>query len=188
MHGAKSVAWSDVKYVIPRTQLCQQQWVYSLVLYFYLYLKTCIIWEGQADKKKSLMLTGFIVYASIVLVLVLILIFRFVPRYGSTHMIVYVGICSLMGSLTVCLSSLKLVHIETINLILLGLMSCCWQVMSVKALAIALKLTFLGTNQFIYFQTWFFTVVVILCCLLQVNYLNKVIQKLALKVYVIVIH
>ncbi|RVW99866.1 putative magnesium transporter NIPA2 [Vitis vinifera] len=104
---------------------------------------------------------GFIVYASIVLVLVLILIFRFVPRYGSTHMIVYVGICSLMGSLTV---------------------------MSVKALAIALKLTFLGTNQFIYFQTWFFTVVVILCCLLQVNYLNKVIQKLALKVYVIVIH
>eukprot|EP00261_Vitis_vinifera_P019739 XP_010650321.1 PREDICTED: probable magnesium transporter NIPA2 isoform X3 [Vitis vinifera] len=89
---------------------------------------------------------GFIVYASIVLVLVLILIFRFVPRYGSTHMIVYVGICSLMGSLTV---------------------------MSVKALAIALKLTFLGTNQFIYFQTWFFTVVVILCCLLQVNYLNK---------------
>ena len=36
-------------------------------------------------------------------------------------MIVYVGICSLMGSLTVCLSSSKLVHIETVDLILPGL-------------------------------------------------------------------
>lgn len=89
---------------------------------------------------------GFIVYTCIVLVLVFILIFWFVPRYGQTHLIVYVGICSLMGSLTV---------------------------MSVKALGIALKLTFSGMNQFIYFQTWFFTIVVIFCCLLQLNYLNK---------------
>ncbi|KAK9287939.1 hypothetical protein L1049_016384 [Liquidambar formosana] len=89
---------------------------------------------------------GFIVYTCIVLILVLILIFRLVPRYGESHMIIYVGICSLMGSLTV---------------------------MSVKALGIALKLTFSGMNQFIYFQTWFFTVVVIVCCLLQINYLNK---------------
>lgn len=47
--------------------------------------------------------------------------------------------------------------------------------MSVKALGIALKLTFEGSNQFIYFQTWIFTVVVTGCCLLQINYLNKVI-------------
>uniref|UniRef100_A0A5B7AGG0 Probable magnesium transporter n=1 Tax=Davidia involucrata TaxID=16924 RepID=A0A5B7AGG0_DAVIN len=89
---------------------------------------------------------GFIVYTCIVLVLVLALIFRYVPRYGKTHMVVYIGICSLMGSLTV---------------------------MSVKAVGIALKLTFSGTNQFIYFQTWFFTVFVIICCLFQLNYLNK---------------
>ncbi|KAF8394034.1 hypothetical protein HHK36_020236 [Tetracentron sinense] len=75
-----------------------------------------------------------------------VLIFLFVPRYGQTHLLVYIGICSLMGSLTV---------------------------MSVKALGIALKLTFSGVNQFIYFQTWFFTVVVIVCCLLQMVYLNK---------------
>nr|CAD1839115.1 unnamed protein product [Ananas comosus var. bracteatus] len=61
-------------------------------------------------------------------------------------MIVYVGICSLVGSLTV---------------------------MSVKALAIALKLTYSGMNQFIYAQTWFFTFVVLTCCLMQMNYLNK---------------
>ncbi|XP_077251603.1 putative magnesium transporter NIPA2 [Tasmannia lanceolata] len=89
---------------------------------------------------------GFIVYSFIILVLVLVLIFVFVPRYGHTHMLVYIGICSLMGSLTV---------------------------MSVKALGIALKLTFSGMNQFVYLQTWFFTLVVVICCLLQMNYLNK---------------
>ncbi|KAJ4968947.1 hypothetical protein NE237_015648 [Protea cynaroides] len=89
---------------------------------------------------------GFIVYTCLVLIMVLVLIFLFVPKYGQTHMVVYIGICSLMGSLTV---------------------------MSVKALGIALKLTFSGSNQFKYFQTWFFTLVVIICCLLQLDYLNK---------------
>ncbi|KAK1259145.1 hypothetical protein QJS04_geneDACA020747 [Acorus gramineus] len=89
---------------------------------------------------------GFIVYTCIVLVVVLVLIVHFAPRYGHTHMMVYVGICSLMGSLTV---------------------------MSVKALGIALKLTFSGMNQFVYAQTWFFTGVVAICCVMQMNYLNK---------------
>jgi magnesium transporter len=48
------------------------------------------------------------------------------------------------------------------------------QVISVKAVAIALKLSFGGSNQFIYVQTWFFIVVVTICCLVQLNYLNKV--------------
>ncbi|KAF2299967.1 hypothetical protein GH714_006463 [Hevea brasiliensis] len=89
---------------------------------------------------------GFLVYTGLVLIAVAVLIFRYVPRYGQTHMVVYVGICSLMGSLTV---------------------------MGVKAVGIALKLTFSGLNQFIYFQTWLFTIIVVFCCLLQVNYLNK---------------
>lgn len=89
---------------------------------------------------------GFITYSCVVVLLVLVLIIKFAPNYGETHMIVYVGICSLMGSLTV---------------------------MSVKALGIALKLTFSGLNQFVYAQTWFFTAVVVLCCLIQLNYLNK---------------
>lgn len=48
------------------------------------------------------------------------------------------------------------------------------QVISVKAVAIALKLSFSGSNQFIYVQTWFFIIVVTICCLVQLNYLNKV--------------
>lgn len=46
--------------------------------------------------------------------------------------------------------------------------------MAVKAVGIALKLSFEGSNQFKYFETWFFTLVVIGCCILQINYLNKV--------------
>jgi hypothetical protein len=46
--------------------------------------------------------------------------------------------------------------------------------MSVKALGIALKLTFSGTNQLGYPQTWVFTVIVLFCVITQMNYLNKV--------------
>ncbi|KAD7478066.1 hypothetical protein R6Q59_026428 [Mikania micrantha] len=89
---------------------------------------------------------GFLVYACIVLIVVGILIYRYVPLYGGTHLVIYVGICSLMGSLTV---------------------------MCVKAVGIAMKLSFSGSNQFIYFQTWFFTVLLFGFILLQLNYLNK---------------
>lgn len=57
--------------------------------------------------------SGFLVYGGIVLVVVGVLIFKFVPTYGNSHLIVYVGICSAMGSITVCASSLKLVYATT---------------------------------------------------------------------------
>ncbi|WVZ04656.1 hypothetical protein V8G54_018002 [Vigna mungo] len=89
---------------------------------------------------------GFLVYICVVAVAVCVLIFRFVKSHGQKNMMVYIGICSLIGSITV---------------------------MGVKAVGIALKLTFEGMNQFIFFETWLFTVVVIGCCLTQINYLNK---------------
>ncbi|GMI64553.1 hypothetical protein like AT1G34470 [Hibiscus trionum] len=59
---------------------------------------------------------------------------------------VYIGVCSLVGSISV---------------------------MSVKALGIALKLTFSRMNQLVYPQTWAFTLVVASCVITQMNYLNK---------------
>ena len=53
------------------------------------------------------------------------------------------------------------------------------QVMSVKALGTALKLTFEGKNQLIYLETWFFMFVVATCVITQMNYLNKVSNDLA---------
>ena len=46
--------------------------------------------------------------------------------------------------------------------------------MSVKALGIALKLTFSGVNQLFYPQTWAFALIVATCVSTQINYLNKV--------------
>ncbi|KAK4476835.1 hypothetical protein RD792_015995 [Penstemon davidsonii] len=89
---------------------------------------------------------AFMFYAALVISIVLILIFHYIPQYGQTHIMFYIAVCSLVGSLSV---------------------------MSVKALGIALKLTLSGMNQLIYPQTWVFTTVVTVCVLTQMNYLNK---------------
>ncbi|KAK7300223.1 hypothetical protein RJT34_11063 [Clitoria ternatea] len=89
---------------------------------------------------------AFLAYVGSVIALVFILVFHFAPRCGHTNVLIFTGICSLMGSLSV---------------------------MSVKAVGTSLKLTFEGKNQLIYPETWFFMLVVAICVVLQMNYLNK---------------
>jgi len=48
------------------------------------------------------------------------------------------------------------------------------QVVSIKAIGIALKLTLEGKNQLIFPQTWLFVTVGAVCVITQLNYLNKV--------------
>ncbi|CAL9190772.1 unnamed protein product [Musa hybrid cultivar] len=90
--------------------------------------------------------TAFLLYVASVIVIVFVLVFHFAPLYGNSNVLIFTGICSLMGSLSV---------------------------MSVKALGTSLKLTFEGTNQLIYPQTWYFMLVVVTCVITQMNYLNK---------------
>ena len=45
--------------------------------------------------------TAFLLYVASVIVLVFILIFHFSPRCGHSNVLVFTGICSLMGSLSV---------------------------------------------------------------------------------------
>ncbi|RXH87603.1 hypothetical protein DVH24_034503 [Malus domestica] len=47
------------------------------------------------------------------------------------------------------------------------------QVVSIKAIGIAIKLTLEGVSQIAYPQTWFFLTVAIICVVTQLNYLNK---------------
>ncbi|KAK9941645.1 hypothetical protein M0R45_007346 [Rubus argutus] len=89
---------------------------------------------------------AFLIYVAATLSLVLALIVHFEPRYGLTNILVYLGICSLMGSLTV---------------------------VSIKAIGIAIKLTLEGVSQIAYPQTWFFLTVAVICVVTQLNYLNK---------------
>ncbi|XP_021775800.1 probable magnesium transporter NIPA6 isoform X2 [Chenopodium quinoa] len=90
--------------------------------------------------------TDFLIYVAASLSIVAVLILHLEPRYGQTNLLVYLGICSLIGSLTV---------------------------VSIKAIGIAIKLTLEGTNQLIYAQTWFFMTVGAVCVITQLNYLNK---------------
>ncbi|KAM5549991.1 putative magnesium transporter NIPA6 [Rosa sericea] len=89
---------------------------------------------------------AFLIYVAATLSLVLALVLHFEPRYGLTNILVYLGICSLMGSLTV---------------------------VSIKAIGIAIKLTLEGVSQIAYPQTWFFLTVAVICVVTQLNYLNK---------------
>ncbi|XP_034197002.1 probable magnesium transporter NIPA6 isoform X2 [Prunus dulcis] len=88
---------------------------------------------------------AFLLYTASVVAVTLVLILYCSPRYGQTNILIYIGICSMIGSLTV---------------------------MSVKAIGIAIKLTLEGTNQLKYFQTWIFGMVAVTCIITQLNYLN----------------
>ncbi|CAL9185476.1 unnamed protein product, partial [Musa hybrid cultivar] len=89
---------------------------------------------------------AFLLYAASAVAVSLVLMLHCSPRFGQTNILVYLGICSAIGSLTV---------------------------MSIKAVGIAIKLTLEGINQAGYFQTWVFVMVAISCIIIQLNYLNK---------------
>jgi Magnesium transporter NIPA len=59
---------------------------------------------------------GFLVYCCIIIIVVLILIFRVAPRYGQKQMLVYISICSLMGSLTVYLIFFVSIKVNIVQL------------------------------------------------------------------------
>ncbi|KAM3376856.1 putative magnesium transporter NIPA6 [Capsicum galapagoense] len=89
---------------------------------------------------------AFVIYVAATISIVVALMLHFEPRYGQTNVLVYLGICSLMGALTV---------------------------VSIKAIGIAIKLTLEGISQIAYPQTWFFLAVAVICVVMQLNYLNK---------------
>ncbi|KAJ3092237.1 hypothetical protein HK102_009551 [Quaeritorhiza haematococci] len=89
---------------------------------------------------------AFLTYAFLVLFTSLYLIYIAGPRHGRTNMLVYISICSLVGSISV--------------------MAC-------KGFGIALKLTFQGSNQLVYPSTWLFGITVVGCAVTQMNYFNK---------------
>ncbi|XP_031247150.1 probable magnesium transporter NIPA6 isoform X1 [Pistacia vera] len=89
---------------------------------------------------------AFLLYVASTIAVALVLILYCEPRYGQTNILVYLGICSVIGSLTV---------------------------MSIKAIGIAIELTLEGSNQLGRFQTWIFLMVSVTCIIIQLNYLNK---------------
>ena len=79
-----------------------------------------------------------------------VMIYRYAPAYGKKNPLVYISICSVVGSVSV---------------------------MSVKAFGIALKLTLAGNNQFYQPSTYVFMIVTVVAILTQMNYFNKALSQ-----------
>ncbi|KAI5858630.1 magnesium transporter NIPA-domain-containing protein [Tricharina praecox] len=93
---------------------------------------------------------GFLFYIVLVITFSLVMIYKIAPKYGKRNPLIYISICSTVGSLTV--------------------LSC-------KAFGIAVKLTFAGMNQFVYPSTYVFIIVTGVCILTQMNYFNKALSQ-----------
>ncbi|EEQ89688.2 uncharacterized protein BDCG_04808 [Blastomyces dermatitidis ER-3] len=93
---------------------------------------------------------GFLLYCVVVAIFSTVMIYRVAPKYGKKNPLIYISICSTVGSVSV---------------------------MSVKAFGIALKLTLAGHNQFSHPSTYAFAIVVVCCILTQMNYFNKALSQ-----------
>lgn len=91
-------------------------------------------------------LPGFLLYMTAVTVFALVMIYKVAPVHGRKNALIYLSICSTVGSISV---------------------------MSVKAFGIALKLTMAGNNQFSHPSTYVFMILTAVCILTQMNYFNK---------------
>lgn len=78
------------------------------------------------------------------------MIYRVAPVHGKKNPLIYLSICSTVGSVSV---------------------------MSVKAFGIALKLTMAGNNQFTHPSTYAFAIVTVVSILTQMNYFNKALTE-----------
>ncbi|KAA8910208.1 hypothetical protein TRICI_004226 [Trichomonascus ciferrii] len=93
---------------------------------------------------------GFLFYCTAVGVFAVVMIYKVAPQYGRRNPMIYISICSTVGSVSV---------------------------MSIKAFGIALKLTFQGNNQLTHPSTYVFAIVVVVCILCQMNYFNKALDQ-----------
>ncbi|KAL1925792.1 uncharacterized protein VTP21DRAFT_675 [Calcarisporiella thermophila] len=98
---------------------------------------------------------AFIFYFVFVVAFSSFMIFQISPKYGKKNPLVYLSICSLVGSISV---------------------------MSVQGFGIALKLTFAGNNQFSHPSTYVFMIITVLCILTQLNYFNRALDTFSTSV------
>ncbi|XP_075391517.1 magnesium transporter NIPA2 isoform X2 [Tenrec ecaudatus] len=89
---------------------------------------------------------GFVVFATLIVIVSLILIFVVGPRHGQTNILVYIAICSVIGAFSV---------------------SC------VKGLGIAIKELFAGKPVLQHPLTWILLLSLTVCVSTQINYLNR---------------
>lgn len=99
--------------------------------------------------EKLFIAPGFLTWLGICVVSALVLIFFVAPRYGKKNMLVYITVCSVIGGLSVSVTS---------------------------GLGAAIILSIRGQNQFTYWFTYFLLGFIIVTLLVEINYLNKALE------------
>ncbi|GAB7341887.1 hypothetical protein MBLNU457_g0199t1 [Dothideomycetes sp. NU457] len=92
----------------------------------------------------------FLFYCFFVISFASIMIYWVAPKYGKKNPMIYLSICSTVGSISIC---------------------------AVKGLGIALKLTFSGNNQLTHPSTYVFLIVTVAAIMTQMNYFNKALSQ-----------
>lgn len=100
---------------------------------------------------------GFLFYCLLVIVFAIVMCYRVAPRYGRKNPLVYLSICSTVGSVSI---------------------------MAVKGVGVAVKLTLGGKNQFTHPSTYVFILVTVVCIMTQMNYFNKALSQFNTNMYV----
>ncbi|KAM9728390.1 magnesium transporter NIPA4 [Menidia menidia] len=98
------------------------------------------------DMTSKLLEPGFLVYLVLVLVLCVVLVLYFCPRWGRSNILLYISVCSLLGAFTVS---------------------------SVKGLAIAITTVLSDRSVLSRPLTWILLPTLVVSVVTQVNYLNK---------------
>lgn len=93
-----------------------------------------------SEQVETLLTAAFLIYITFVAAFSTFMIVRVVPKYGQKNPMVYLSICSLVGSVSV---------------------------MAIKGFGIALKLTIAGQNQLTHISTYVLGAVVVGCILVQ---------------------
>lgn len=120
--------------------------------------------EGEVNSLNELLIklkdTGFILFTLICLLLLIFLIVYMVPRYGNTNILIFILICSILGSFTV--------------------MSCKGLSLGIKELISSpsnnnsqdddINITNRNSS---YLFTYLFGFIVLICIIVQMNYLNR---------------
>lgn len=101
------------------------------------------------EYEKLFIAPGFLTWLGICVVAALILVFLVAPRYGKKNMLVYITVCSVIGGLSVSVTS---------------------------GLGAAIILSIRGSNQFTYWFTYFLLAFIIVTLLIEINYLNKALE------------
>ena len=109
------------------------------------------------------LLLVFITYAAVSLISIIVLIYFAAPKYGATYPIVYITICSLVGSFLVLSIQGKSTKQTFIEFLVLGFGSSIiysiahWE----------------DDNQFLLWQMYVLIAFILLAVVMQINYLNK---------------